>query len=154
MNRTVKRLRVWSLIYGAVAALCLFAAYGIAALAQEPEAAATTTDGGLSVSGIFGEIFQSDTELLFAMMVPGLIVYALGVIIQPGWSSKVKQAVTYAVCFVVAAAFIFFKGDTAVLSWDGAPRLFIVIAAIARGYYQMYKGPITDVENSVLARRV
>lgn len=108
------------------------------------------TIGG--VAGIFDEIFQTDTELLFALIAPGFIVYALGVVIQPAWSSKLKQAVTYAVCFAVAVAFLYFKGGT-VWSWDGAPRYFIVIAVIARGYYQMYKGPVTDVEESTGLRK-
>lgn len=148
----MNKFRGWATV---VVALIMYAVLTpIVALAQEvEEAAATTTEGGLSLSGVFGEIFQSDTELLFAMMAPGFIVYALGVVIQDHWSSKLKQAVTYAVCFVVAAAFIFFKGEAPVLSWDGAPRLFVVIAAIARGYYQMYKGPITDIEASTSRKK-
>jgi hypothetical protein len=121
------------------------------AVAQDTSGEVSTAEGtGDPISGlggIFGEIFQTDTELLFAMIAPGFIVYALGVVIQPSWSSKLKQAVTYAVCFAVAVAFLYIKGGT-VWSWDGAPRYFVVLAVIARGYYQMYKGPVVDVENS------
>jgi hypothetical protein len=132
-------------LLGAMLLVAVFGALAFAgtALAQDPNLAGDDPPGG-----IFSTIFQSDNELLFTLIAPGFLVYILGVLLQPQWSPKLKQAITYAVCAAAALGFLVLT-NSAALSWDGLPRLFVLVAAMARLYFQMYLSPIRDVEQSV-----
>lgn len=134
-----------ALIYRVAPAFALavfgFLAFTAAALAQDDP-------GGPETPGpIVSDIFASSNEVLFALLAPAAIPWVLGVVIQSYWSPKLKQAVTFVVCWVVAAAYLLVAGET-VLAWDGLPRLGLIVSVVAYGYFRVWYKPIEDVEQT------
>ncbi len=102
--------------------------------------------GGSETPGpIISDIFASSNEVLFALLAPAAIPWLLSVVIQEYWSSKLKQAVTFVVCWIVAAAYLLVAGET-LIAWDGLPRLGLIVSVIAYGYFRIWYKPIKDVE--------
>ena len=95
---------------------------------------------------ILGDIFTSNNEILFTLLAAAAIPWVVALINQQVWSSLVKQAVAFVTCAVAAAGYLVYKDET-VISWDGLPRLFILVAALAYGFYRMYFKPVNQLQS-------
>ena len=95
---------------------------------------------------ILGDIFTSNNEILFTLLAAAAIPWVVALINQQVWSSLVKQVVAFVTCAVAAAGYLVYKDQT-VISWDGLPRLFVLVAAVAYGFYRMYFKPVNQLQS-------
>lgn len=96
-------------------------------------------------SPILEDIFTSNSEILFTLLAAAAIPWVVALIVQQQWNPVFKQAAAFLVCAVAAAGYLVYKDET-ILSWDGLPRLFVLVAAVAYGFYRMYFRPVHEVE--------
>ena len=96
---------------------------------------------------ILGDIFTSNNEILFTLLAAAAIPWVVALINQQSWGTLVKQVVAFVTCAIAAAGYLVYK-DQSVISWDGLPRLFVLVAAVAYGFYRMYFKPVHALQNT------
>jgi hypothetical protein len=90
-------------------------------------------------------IIASSDEALFLLIAPAALVWLLGLLMQTTWSALTKQLVAYAAYAVTAAAWLFYRDQT-LFSWDGLPRLFLLVAVVGTLIYRLWATPVKEAE--------
>ena len=105
-------------------------------------------------SEIMAGIFASTSEALFVLLAGAAIPWAVAMIIlfvgrmsNQTWGPLIRQVAVFLVCLVAAAIYLFVADDQTILAWDGLPRLFIILAMIAYGFFRVYRKPIDAIED-------
>jgi hypothetical protein len=138
MNRLKEILVV---VAGVITAMLIMVFAPVAALAQD-----TVGEDVPPSTPILGDIFTSNSEILFTLLAAAAIPWVVALINQQVWSSLVKQVVAFVTCAVAATGYLVYKDQT-VLAFDGLPRLFVLVAAIAYGFYRMYFKPVNQLQS-------
>lgn len=125
-------------VFALLAALMAF--LPMAALAQDQ-----VGEEVVPSSPVLEDIFTSNSEILFTLLAAAAIPWVVALIVQQQWNPIFKQVAAFLTCAVAAAGYLIYKDET-VLSWDGLPRLFVLVAAVAYGFYRMYFRPVHELE--------
>jgi hypothetical protein len=112
MNRLKEILVV---VAGVITAMLIMVFAPVAALAQD-----TVGEDVPPSTPILGDIFTSNSEILFTLLAAAAIPWVVALINQQVWSSLVKQVVAFVTCAVAATGYLVYKDQT-VLAFDGLP---------------------------------